>query len=172
MANNPKFNFYVNDFEGGTRHMTDEELGCYMRLLLAQFNMGTLPNDSKFLSRLCDSLERSWPIVKNKFVVVDNGNLKNERLDFERIKSIEYSKSRKENRQKEKDIKNISKTYDKHMGNGKGNGINTLRGVEFFENNLKVKFDDGTYQELGETQLFMLSQSQLRPRDVFKGNSY
>lgn len=172
MANNPKFNFYVNDFEGGTRHMTDEELGCYMRLLLAQFNMGTLPNDQKFLSRLCDSLERSWPIVKNKFVLVENEGLKNERLDFERIKSIEYSKSRKENRQKEKDIKNISKTYVSHMGNGNGNGNTVLKGVDFFEENTKVKFEDGSFQELGETQLFMLSQDQLRPRDVVKGNKY
>ena len=58
------------------------------------------------------------------------------------------------------------------MGNGKGYGNTVLRGIELFENNLKVKFEDGSFQELGETQLFMLSQSQLRPRDVFKGNAY
>lgn len=152
--------------------MTDEELGCYVRLILAQFNRGgTLPNDLKYLARYCTSLDKSWPVVGEKFKVVE-GELQNQRMEIERVKSYEYSKSRKENRGKGKDIKNISTTYVKHMGNGKGNGILVLRGTEFFENDSKVKFEDGSWQELGETQLFMLSQNQLRPRDVYKGNSY
>ena len=104
MAKNPKFNFYVNDFEGGTRHMTDEELGCYVRLILAQFNRGgTLPNDKKFLSRFCDSINKSWPVVSEKFKDIGNGQLQNERMEYERVKSAEYSKSRKDNLDKGKD---------------------------------------------------------------------
>jgi len=43
------------------------------------------------------------------------------------------------------------------------------RGIEFFMNNTKVKFPDGSSQALGENQLTMLKNSNLRPRDVFKG---
>lgn len=175
MAKNPKFNFYVNDFEGGTRHMTDEEVGCYVRLMLAQFNRGgKLPNDMKFLSRYCNSLERSWSVVSEKFPEIENGKFRqNERMEIERVKSEEYSESRKQNRQK-KDEKNISLTYVSHMGNGNGNGKynNVLRGEKFSENLTQVVFRDGSCQDLGESQLLMLSQGQLRPKDVFKGNIY
>lgn len=62
---------------------------------------------------------------------------------------------------------------DKDKDKDKKGGVGGLkpRGVEFNQNS-EVIFEDGTKQRLGETQLFMLSQSQLRPRDVFKGNSY
>lgn len=174
LAKNPKFNFYVNDFEGGTRHMTDEEVGCYVRLMLAQFNRGgKLPNDLKFLSRYCDSLERSWCVVSEKFPEIDEGKSRqNERMEIERLKSEEYSESRKMNRQK-KDTKNISKTHVPHMGNGNGNGkYNVLRGEKFSEDLKKVFFKDGSVQDLGESQLFMLSEGQLRAKDIFKGNIY
>jgi len=174
LAKNPKFNFYVNDFEGGTRHMTDEEVGCYMRLMLAQFNRGgKLPNDIKFLSRYCDSLDRSWDVVSEKFPETDSGKYRqNERMEIERVKSEEYSESRKANRQK-KDMKNISNTYVSHMGNGNGNGkYSVLRGEKFSEDLKQVLFKDGSSQDLGESQLFMLSQGQLRAKDIFKGNIY
>lgn len=144
MAKDPAFNFYVNDFEGGTRHMTDQELGCYVRLLMAQFNRcGKLPKDLKFLKRLSDSFDNSWPIVKEKFKEIDSEFIQNERLEHERLKRENYSKSRAKNRQNaeekepkqktyekhmknicethEQDMNSISNTHEKHMGNGNGN---------------------------------------------------
>lgn len=154
--------------------MTDEEVGCYMRLMLAQFNRGgRLPNDLKFLSRYCDSLDRSWAVVSEKFPEIDGGkNRQNERMEVERLKSEEYSESRKMNRQK-KDMKNISNTYVPHMGNGNGNGkYSVLRGEKFSEDLKQVIFKDGSFQDLGESQSFMLEQGQLRAKDIFKGNIY
>ena len=61
----------------------------------------------------------------------------------------------------------------KHMGNGNGNGkYNVLRGEKFSEDLKKVIFKDGSFQDLGESQLFMLSEGQLRAKDIFKGNIY
>jgi Domain of unknown function (DUF4373) len=47
-----------------------------------------------------------------------------------------------------------------------------LVGIKFFANNTKVKFSDGSSQQLGEDQLNSLKNGQLRPRDVVKGNKY
>lgn len=50
--------------------------------------------------------------------------------------------------------------------------VNNLSGIKFFANNTKVRFPDGSNQLLGEDQLNMLKNGQLRPRDVIKGNKY
>lgn len=99
MAKNPMFSFYVNDFEGGTRHMTDAEVGCYIRLLLAQFNSknGTLPLDENFLQRFSDSFKESWPIVKEKFNQIGNKTIQNERLEKERVKKLIFTQHQSEN---------------------------------------------------------------------------
>lgn len=98
MANNPCFLFYVNDFEGGTRHMTDAELGCYLRVLMAQFNRGGfLPDDPAFLKRFSTSFDESWPIVKEKFVPIGDGKIQNKRLEDERIKRNNFVEKQRVN---------------------------------------------------------------------------
>lgn len=134
MANNPSFSFYVNDFEGGTRHMTDEELGCYLRLLLAQFNRGGfLPNDEKFLTRFCTSFQQSWPIVKEKFTPI-SGNLQNQRLEIETNKRKKFIGKQSDNGTKGGRPKKATKnpninpeqtqtiSQKKPLGNGYGKG--------------------------------------------------
>lgn len=153
MANNPSFSFYVNDFEGGTRHMTDAELGCYMRLLIAQFNRGgKLPNDEKFLSRFCTSFLESWPIVKEKFKPIGKEFIQNQRLEIETFKkqkfiskqSINGTKGGRPRKPKENpeatQIDEVLKpdeqsglTQKKPLGNGlgKGNGLGFGDGSSF-----------------------------------------
>ena len=104
MANNPSFSLYVNDFEGGTRHMTDEELGCYIRLLFAQFNREKLPNNPDFLRSFCTSFDKSWTIVSEKFEKIDGKEIaasaiiyseeidkKKDSLAFYETKEIKYN---------------------------------------------------------------------------------
>src|SRR5258706_6902858 len=135
MANNPIFPFYVNDFEGGTRHMTDAEVGCYLRLLMAQFNRGGfLPDNEKFLKRFCTSFDESWPIVKEKFLKSEKG-IQNKRLEFERVKRDKFVIHQSENGKKggrpkkpkpfENETQNLAneKPLGKGKGIGKGNGI-------------------------------------------------
>lgn len=159
MANNPSFSFYVNDFEGGTRHMTDAELGCYLRVLLAQFNRkGVLPNDEKFLKRFCTSFDESWPIVKEKFHDVGGGLLQNKRLEIERVKKEKFIENQRENgrkggRPKEPDAKpkrnpketqpfDLSKPKQKPLGNGYGNTNNEEK--VSFEGAGNFSFDEKT----------------------------
>jgi uncharacterized protein YdaU (DUF1376 family) len=134
MANNPSFSFYVNDFEGGTRHMTDEELGCYVRLLLAQFNRGgILPNNTDFLRRFCTSFDKSWAIVGEKFIDIGENKIQNQRLKKETSKRSNFIEKQVDNgrrggrpktqsKPKNNPNKTQTKTQKKPLGNGYGIG--------------------------------------------------
>lgn len=133
MANNPSFSLYVNDFEGGTRHMNDEELGCYIRLLFAQFNRGKLPNNHDFLRRFCTSFDKSWAIVGEKFEKISEDFIQNKRLDTEIQKRDNFIDKQQVNGRKggrppakikptKNPLKTQTKTQKKPLGNGKGYG--------------------------------------------------
>lgn len=105
------FSFYPDDFAGGTLEFTNAEVGIYIRLLIKQCSTGTISPVS--IERVAGE---SWALIKEKFTQDDSGRWYNPRLRNELEKRESYSKSRSNNR------KNISNTYDKHMGIGKGKG--------------------------------------------------
>jgi uncharacterized protein YdaU (DUF1376 family) len=83
----PAFQLYADDFISGTSDMTDAEVGLYMRLLCAQWSRGGLPNDIEELLRFSrGSTTLQAERVKRKFVVGDDGQLRNARLEAEREK--------------------------------------------------------------------------------------
>ena len=154
MANNPSFSLYVNDFEGGTRHMTDEELGCYIRLLFAQFNREKLPNNPDFLRRFCTSFDKSWTIVNEKFEKIDENFIQNRRLETEIQKRDNFIDKQQDNGRKggrppnkSKPTKNPNKTQTKTQkkplgngyGYGKGKGSRVREGEIIFEENKRTK---------------------------------
>ena len=111
----PAFLFYSSDFMTGTMFMTDEQVGKYIRLLCAQHLSNDDRLSEKHMISICGSLE---PDIIEKFIIDEQGFYHNERLRTERIKRAKYSESRSNNKKgKKKDIKNISKSYDIHMGN-------------------------------------------------------
>lgn len=84
----PCVNWYPESFLAGTRKMTDEEAGIYIRALCNQFVEGGIePEEYK-----------SFPAkVKRKFV--KRGDLYvNERMEFEQQRKQKYSASRVNNR--------------------------------------------------------------------------
>lgn len=109
MAKDPAFLFYPGDFNTGTQFFTDEQVGKYMRLLMAQHQHGHL-NDNHII-HICKTYDKD---VMAKFKKDKDGLWYNERLENEVIKRKEYSNSRSKNRSNKKDI---SKTYVKHMEN-------------------------------------------------------
>ncbi len=173
MANNPSFSFYVNDFEGGTRHMTDEELGCYIRLLLAQFNRGgILPNNHDFLRRFCTSFDKSWAIVCEKFIEIGENKIQNQRLNKETSKRSNFIDKQVDNgrkggrpktntKPKQNPLKTQTKTQKKPLGNGIGNREKEL--VKGTETNgaiprISMPFN-GKFSELwGEWKKYKLHQ--------------
>jgi len=112
MAKDPAFLFYPGDFNTGTQFFTDEQVGKYMRLLMAQHQHGHLTDDQ--VIHICKSYDNH---VMAKFVKDKKGLWYNERLEIEVIKRKEYSESRGNNRKGRGKEKNISVSYDPHMEN-------------------------------------------------------
>lgn len=92
MAKDPAFLFYPNDWIGGTMGMTFEEKGAYMELLMMQFNRGHM---TKHMIGL--AVGQLWINIEDKFRMDSDGLYYNERLDFEKLKRSNYTKSRRNN---------------------------------------------------------------------------
>lgn len=122
MAKDPAFLFYVTDFNDGTQDFTNEEVGAYLRILLFQFSQGALPLE-RIKRKLGADFEKIWPMISSKFSQDEQGNFFNARLKYEQEKRKNYSESRRNNIAKryEKDMNNISDTYEptyvQHMEN-------------------------------------------------------
>ena len=114
----PAVLFYTSDFIAGTITMTDAQRGQYILLLCLQHQKGHLTE--KDMLKICNSYDED---IWCKFTQKD-GIYYNERMKVEADKRRKYSESRASNRKKkdndeqdEKDMKNISDSYDKHMEN-------------------------------------------------------
>jgi uncharacterized protein YdaU (DUF1376 family) len=114
MAKDPAFLFYTGDFSTGTQFFNDDELGKYMRLLMAQHQHGHLEKEQVLF--ICKSLDSK---VMKKFIQDSAGLYYNVRLEKEINLRKAYSESRSSNRKsttkQPKKSKKISKSYDKHM---------------------------------------------------------
>ena len=113
MSKDPAVLFYTSDFLTGTMTMTNEQVGMYIRLLCLQHQKYVLTE--KDMMSICKSYDDD---IFSKFEQDENGYYnKRMRDEFEKRKS--YSESRRNNRKgkTKKDMKNISKSYDKHMEN-------------------------------------------------------
>ena len=90
----PAFQFYAKDFLAGTSDMSNAEVGAYIRLLCHQWDKNTLPNDDVKLTRLCSGDSEGIERIKAKFVVNQDGNLYNVRLQNTRELQNEFRKSK------------------------------------------------------------------------------
>lgn len=93
MAKDPAFLFYPNDWLGGTMGMTFEEKGAYMELLMMQFNRGHMTTHM-----IRQIVGQVWDKIKDKFIQDDKGLWYNTRLEEEKNKRQNYTKSRNNNR--------------------------------------------------------------------------
>jgi len=92
MAKDPAFLFYPNDYIGGTMGMTFEEKGAYMELLMLQFNRGHMTTHM-----IGQTIGHLWDNIKDKFVQDEQGKWYNVRLEEEKIKRANFTKSRRNN---------------------------------------------------------------------------
>lgn len=126
MAKDPAFLFYPGDFTTGTQFFSNEQVGKYMRLLMAQHQHGHLPE--KHMIFICGSYDKD---IFSKFIQDSEGNWYNERLEFEVNKRKNYVDSRSKNKEGKTKEKIISKSYDSHMENENRNrSINVLNKIE------------------------------------------
>jgi uncharacterized protein YdaU (DUF1376 family) len=112
MSKDPAFLFYSSDFFMKTMLMTDEQVGKYIRLLCSQHQNGHLTKED--MLKICKTYDED---IFRKFDIDENGLYYNERLDKEINRRVAYSESRRQNRTttKPEDMKNICKSYEKHM---------------------------------------------------------
>lgn len=97
MAKSPAFQFYADNFLSGTADMSVAEVGVYVRLLCHQWSKGFVPNDIKKLARLTHGKQKDLESVLLKFSKGEDGHLRNERLENERVKQAKFSESRRAN---------------------------------------------------------------------------
>lgn len=82
----PAFQFYPDDFIGGTVDLSPEDCGSYIRLLCYQWGRGQIPADRVAIARVCGC-------QPSEEVMAKFPDRKNARLERERQKQIEYKAS-------------------------------------------------------------------------------
>lgn len=115
MAKDPAFLFYTGDFCTGSQFMTDDQLGKYLRLLMAQHQHGHL--SEKQVLHICKSYDSD---VMKKFIKDEQGLYYNIRLEHEINVRKNWVESRSKNKlgkskTKKSTSKKPSKSYDSHM---------------------------------------------------------
>jgi uncharacterized protein YdaU (DUF1376 family) len=112
MGKDPATLWYWNDWMGGTMTLSRHEKGAYMDLLTAQFNSGHLSETQ--IRKLLGNDQGLWgTVLREKFVVDDNGSYYNQRLEDEINKRKAFVVSRGQNGSKGGRPK---KPYDKPSG--------------------------------------------------------
>jgi uncharacterized protein YdaU (DUF1376 family) len=149
MSNDPAFLFYTGDFTTGTQFFTDEQVGIYIRLLMAQHQHGHLSD--KQVKMICRTHDED---VMLKFEKDSDGKFFNKRLEDEIFKRKKYSLSRSENKKgKTKDMLIISKSYDNHMENENENENKDIN-----KDKSKIKNLNGISYEISKLSLVMQSE--------------
>ena len=91
----PFMQLYVADYLGDTRHLTTEQHGAYLLLLMTMWRSeGRLPNDAKKLARITGCTASRWARISDDvlaFFEVDGDDLTNKRLMLELEKASEKS---------------------------------------------------------------------------------
>lgn len=140
MAKDPAFLFYPGDWITGTMILSRHQKGCYMDLLIAQFNNGPLSFES--IKTILGQDQAAWTVLSKKFKQDSEGNYYNERLvaEIEKRKKFTESKisngkkgGRPSNKTKSKPIgydkvnlpenKNEDENEEGEKGVGKGEGF-------------------------------------------------
>lgn len=110
MAKDPAFLFYPGDWHSGTMLLSRHQKGCYIDILIAQFNNGPLSLES--IKTILGQDQASWTVLSSKFKQNSAGNYFNERLATEVEKRKAYSESRRKNKEGKS---THDPTYVKHM---------------------------------------------------------
>lgn len=117
MAKDPAFLWYPNDYCGGVMGWNFEEKGAYVDLLMMQFNRGHMTTHM-IGQILGQSMDKLWPILKDKFKTDAQGLFYNARLEEEINNRKSFVKSRYNNlsgkNQYTKDVEKLPH-MDAHM---------------------------------------------------------
>lgn len=91
----PAFMLYAADFiaDENVMAMSNEEVGCYIKLICYCWREGSIPSDIKILSKLCQEdirkMEAIWTNIQKCFFRQEDGRFNHARLSAERAKQAE-----------------------------------------------------------------------------------
>lgn len=98
MSERPFMQLYVSDFIGDTLHLSTEQIGAYMLLLMAMWNAGgTLPGDDAKLARIVRMSLKKWRGISDDLMTyfdISEGVISHNRLTKELRKSERKSELR------------------------------------------------------------------------------
>jgi len=159
MAKDPAFLFYSNDFDAATKFFSHEQVGRYLRLLIAQHQHGHL--SEKQMMHVCGTYDKE---VFDKFKKDEAGLFFNERLEIESEKRKSYTESRRQSRLKS-DEDNVKIYLIKDLDTSLikiGSSVNPLR-----------RFSEMCNQEnpaitVGNRNYKLIWQSEILPRSEEK----
>ncbi|OLY45079.1 Uncharacterized conserved protein YdaU, DUF1376 family [Bartonella apis] len=99
MTNAPFMQLYVADYLADTQHLTTEQHGAYLLLLMTMWrNAGSLPNDEKKLARIAHVSMKRWHIIAGDvmaFFDITDDRITQKRLSEELQKAVSKSEKRK-----------------------------------------------------------------------------
>lgn len=159
MAKDPRFNFYPDNWSGGTKRMTFEQKGAYMELLLLNFYClsdglkGFTQEDAFKILAHAAAYTELWKFLIPKFKT-DGTYFWSERLTKEFFKSKKSSEKQKERADKRWNNDSAHAAALPVNGNGISNGNDIEeKGVqgETLEDRMKAAFDEKTIVDLRMT---------------------
>ncbi len=112
MSKDPAFLFYPGDWLGGTMIMSRHQKGCYIDLLITQFNNGPLSLET--IKTVLGQDQAIWTVLSSKFKQDSSGNFFNERLATEIEKRKKFCRSRGDNRKGGKN-QSYESSHENHM---------------------------------------------------------
>ncbi len=98
MTATPFMQLYIADYLGDTLHLTTEQHGAYLLILMAMWRAdGRLPNDPTKLARIARVSPRRWHLLADDvmaFFDIEGGEITQKRLVEERQKAVSISEKR------------------------------------------------------------------------------
>ena len=114
------FRFFVDDWEGGTSYLSNEEAGAYIRLLIFQFRNDFIEPDM-FL-RICQNDEKIMAVLSKKFKQ-KKGAFYNERMVKAKDDTCKYVEKQSLKGKKSAQLRsNRGSTTVEPFGSGSGSG--------------------------------------------------
>lgn len=71
------FKLHYQKLITATQGWKDDEFGAYLRLLIYQFDKGSIPKESSARARIITTEKKNWPLLSEKFPEDEKGQLKN-----------------------------------------------------------------------------------------------
>lgn len=146
------FPLYYQRLLTSTTGWKDEEFGAYVKLLIYQFDKGSIPDNMDAIGRISPTARKKWALIGGKFIKAADGSLINPVMDSIRNKRIKKGDANRQNGSKGGRKKNTGETHQEPSGfelgypTGNPNESNT---------NMVTGLLDSVYSEggMGETEI-------------------